>query len=123
MITPFSDLSMFATSSHLAERALLSSVKRSVRHAESSPEQRLMIALVRDSIRCVNRYRNVTSLRGKRLFDREANWILSDDRNWLYAFAQICDALDLDPRTIRRSLGLGNEFSSRQSSAATCSLQ
>lgn len=112
---------MFATSSHLAERVLLSSVEHSIPEVESSPEQRLMIALLRDSIRCFNKHRHMTNFRSKRLFDREANWILSDDKNWLYAFARICEALDLNPVTIRRSLGLGNEFGAGPISAATCS--
>ncbi|MBI5504172.1 MAG: hypothetical protein HY899_05200 [Deltaproteobacteria bacterium] len=75
-------------------------------HCELPPEHRLMIALVMDAVQCVEKYRHATDSRGKRCFDREAEWILSDDTKRLYAFARICETLDLDPAAVRRSLGL-----------------
>ena len=70
------------------------------------PERRLMVALVRDAIRCIEKYRNARDTRGKRLFAREAQWMLSDDNESFYAFVRVCETLDLNPEAVRDSLGL-----------------
>ena len=65
-----------------------------------------MIALIRDALRCIAKYRYARDKRGKRLFAQETQWVLSDDADWLYAFVRVCESLDLDPNAVRRSLGL-----------------
>lgn len=76
------------------------------RLGSAPPEQRLMMALVRDAVQCIEKHRFAQTLHGRRLFARDAEWILSDDKNWLYAFAKICDTLELDADAVRRALGL-----------------
>jgi len=75
-------------------------------HSELPPEHQLMVALVMDAVECVVKYRDALDARGKRRFAKEAEWILSDDTSRLYAFARICESLDLNPQAVRRSLGL-----------------
>lgn len=78
----------------------------SARASETPPEHRLMIALMRDAIRCIERYRCACDSLGRRRFEQELDWILSDDTDRLYAFARICETLGLEPDAVRRSLGL-----------------
>jgi hypothetical protein len=73
---------------------------------EVPPEHRLMVALVRDSIRSILKYRQARDLRGRRLLAEETRWMLSNDMSWFCAFARVCEVLDLDPEAVRRSLGL-----------------
>jgi len=65
-----------------------------------------MIALVRDAIRCIEKYRHARDFRGKRLFAQDSEWMLSNDTTWIYAFARVCETLDLDPDAVRIALGL-----------------
>ena len=75
-------------------------------HMDIPPERRLMIAILRDAMRCIEKYRNARDFRGKRLYDLEKEWMLSDDTSWLHAFARVCETLGLDPDAVRRSLGV-----------------
>lgn len=99
----------------VAERAMSLRSEHGSGDSDIPPERRLMIALLRDSIRSVVKYREARDSRGRRLFAEESGWILSDDMNWIYAFARVCEALDLDPEMVRRSLGLLSGAVSRRS--------
>jgi hypothetical protein len=72
--------------------------------ADIPPERRLMIAILRDAMRCVEKYRRSRDGRGRRLYEQEAKWILSEDTSWLHAFCRVCETLGLDPDAVRRSL-------------------
>jgi len=76
------------------------------RETEPLPEQRLMIAMIRDAIRRVERYRLANDKRSKRFLAQEIQWLRSDAANRLYDFVRICEALDLEPNAVRRSLGV-----------------
>jgi hypothetical protein len=71
-----------------------------------APEYRLMIAVLEDALKCVTKYRSATDTRGRRLFEEEKQWLVSEETESPYAFACICDVLDLDADTVRRRLGL-----------------
>jgi hypothetical protein len=79
------------------------------------PERRLMIALVRDAIRSIERYRHARDVRGRRIFAEEVQWILSNDMSWFYAFARVCEVLDLNPESVRESLHLSPGTALRRS--------
>jgi hypothetical protein len=74
--------------------------------ADTPPEHRLMIAIFRDAIRCIEKNRNARDFRGRRLFQQDAQWTLSDDTGWVHAFARVCETLDLEPNAVRSALGL-----------------
>jgi hypothetical protein len=67
-------------------------------------EQRLLFAVLQDAVACWFRYRDVPTLRGRRLFGETATWFDSPDKGWIYAFERICEMLDLDPDYIRLGL-------------------
>jgi len=66
--------------------------------------RRLMLGVLEDAIANWFRYRRDPSARGKRLFSEVREWLWSDDRSWLYSFANICEHLDLDPNYLRTRL-------------------
>jgi len=74
--------------------------------SDTPPEHRLMIALVRDAVRSIEKYRHARDFRGKRLFAQDSDWVLSNDTGWIYAFLRVCETLNLDPDSVRIALGL-----------------
>jgi hypothetical protein len=99
-----------ATTPDTAGAALSRSVPIRAAHVECrsdpAPEKRLMIAVVRDAVRCIEKYRHARDILGRQRFLEETRWILTNDRARACTFARICEALDLDPDAVRRSLGL-----------------
>jgi hypothetical protein len=71
-----------------------------------APEERLMIAVLREALDCLDKYRFATGCQGRRLFHQAKCWFLADDTEWPYSFEHICGALDLDPSTVRRRLAI-----------------
>jgi DNA-binding CsgD family transcriptional regulator len=70
------------------------------RHGEG--ERALMRAVLTDAIRCLaGRGRE-----GQLLKVEARRWVASRDLRWPFSFEGICCALDLDPQTIRRQLGV-----------------
>lgn len=69
----------------------------------AEPERRLLLAVLCDAI--VVFQRRVVGTGGSPLRPNEAErWILSDDRRWLFSFANVCDALGLAHEPLRRAL-------------------
>jgi hypothetical protein len=68
------------------------------------PEHRLMLAVLEDAIRCYQMTLNAGGRRSWRRFRETEAWFASDDATWLFSFATICEALDLDPAYIRAGL-------------------
>ena len=109
----------------VSQRTLLLRADHSSPSSDTPPEHRLMIALVRDAIRCIEKYRNARDFRSRRLFDEDSRWLLSDDTSWIYAFVRVCETLDLDPDAVRIALGFdpaGGGFT-RASNRPTYTLQ
>ena len=68
----------------------------------AEPERRLLLAVLCDAI--VVFQKRVVGTAGSPIRPNEAErWILSDDRRWLYSFANVCDALGLDRDTVLTS--------------------
>ena len=69
-----------------------------------NPEQVLMLAVLEDAIICFQDYVAATCKR-KRLLHLEAEqWILDEDRSYLFSFENICDSLGLEPTYLRQGL-------------------
>jgi len=67
-------------------------------------EKRLMLAILEDG---VNSYRDnlfATAGKKKRDFDDAAAWIVEHDRDWVFSFENVCDALGLSPDYLRQGL-------------------
>ncbi len=77
------------------------------RMAPAVGERRLLLAVLEDGIRTAFKYAQATRGRGRRLHSEAMGWLASDDREHVFAFARICEALDLDaPRLRARVLAL-----------------
>ena len=68
------------------------------------PEKRLMSAVLLDAIECFQKYPVLHDEYENRLFREAENWILDNDREWLFSFINICDALTIDPQYLRKGL-------------------
>lgn len=96
-------------------------------HSDIPPERRLMVAMMRDAMRCIDKYRHARDSRGRRIFEQDAQWMLSNDRSWVHAFLRVCETLDLDAAAVRSSLGLiesdGDNRPAGRARIATSALQ
>jgi hypothetical protein len=74
------------------------------RRAEFDPERRLMVAVLELAVHDYTKFVAARDRRGQALFTEVEAWIESRDSDWPFAFASICDALDLDAEYVRRGL-------------------
>jgi hypothetical protein len=74
-----------------------------------APEHRLMVAVLDDAVRCVEKYRFPTDARSRRLFHEAKQWLLAAEPHWPYSFECICAVLDLDANAVRHRLRLAPE--------------
>src|SRR5512143_3051056 len=67
-----------------------------------NPEQLLMLAVLEDAIICFQTH-VLASCKRKRLLHLEAEqWVLDEDKSYLFSFENICDALGLEPAYLRQ---------------------
>jgi hypothetical protein len=65
---------------------------------------RLMIAILLDAIRSFQTGLEARQPARREEFSEARSWIFSDDDNGFFSFRAVCDALELDPRTLRTGL-------------------
>lgn len=70
----------------------------------ASAERRLMAAVLEDAYHTYLKYGRYVAGRGAETFLETARWFESADRSWPFSFECICDALDLSPDRVRRSI-------------------
>ena len=68
------------------------------------PERSLMSAVLLDAVECFQKYLLLHDEYSNRLFKEAENWIVDNDREWLFSFINICDALAIDPHYLRKGL-------------------
>lgn len=71
---------------------------------QMSGEYRLLWAVLEDAIDCYFRYAKAASAEGQELFREAAEWIESEEEEWLCSFKGICAAFRIDPEQLRRGL-------------------
>jgi len=64
-------------------------------------ERLLMYAVLEDALSCYRQYAQSRLPRTRQLHQEAREWVASDDRSSLFAFASICETLDIDPDMIR----------------------
>jgi hypothetical protein len=66
------------------------------------PEKRLLMAMLRDAVRTLQR----APARGRLSRAQQAawGWIYSDDVTWPFSYLNVCDALAIDPAYVRGEL-------------------
>jgi hypothetical protein len=69
-----------------------------------SGEYRLLWAILEDAIDCYLRYAAQSSVEAQQVFREAAEWIESEEEEWLCSFNAICHAFRIDPRHLRRGL-------------------
>lgn len=67
-------------------------------------EKRLMIAIFKDAIECLEKYRGSRSSSGQILYQNALEWVQGTGTDWLFSFTNICDLLGFDPEYIRKLL-------------------
>jgi hypothetical protein len=89
----------------LSEPDILASQQYYDQHTTGpQPERSLMFAVLLDAIECFQKYLFLHDKYSNRLFRETENWILENDREWLFSFINICDALAIDPHYLRKGL-------------------
>jgi hypothetical protein len=67
-------------------------------------EKRLMIAVLKDAIECLDKYRGSRTSAGQCQYQSAVEWIEETDTEWLFSFTNICDLLGFDPDYLREVL-------------------
>ena len=63
------------------------------------PEKKLMFAILLDAVECFQEYGEQDPF-----FKDAAEWIFEDDHEWPYSFINICEAVDMNPKYLRKGL-------------------
>jgi hypothetical protein len=67
-------------------------------------EKRLMIAILKDAVECLEKYRGSRSSSGRIHYDNAIEWVEDTNMDWLFSFNNICDLLGFDPNYMREVL-------------------
>ncbi len=72
------------------------------RHLEG--EKRLMIAILKDAVECLDKYRGARSSSGRSHYQNALEWVQDTGTEWLFSFTNICDLLGFEPDYMREVL-------------------
>jgi hypothetical protein len=64
-------------------------------------EKRLMIAVLKDAVECLEKFRGSRSSSGRIHYDNALEWVEDTSMDWLFSFNNICDFLGFDPNYMR----------------------
>ena len=67
-------------------------------------EKRLMIAVLKDAVECLEKYRGTRNSPSQELYDNALEWIADRSSDWLFSFDNICGLLGFDPDYTREFL-------------------
>ena len=67
-------------------------------------EKRLMIAILKDAVECLNKYRGARSSLGTSQYQNALEWVEDEGTEWLFSFNNICDLLGFHPNYLRKVL-------------------
>jgi hypothetical protein len=56
-------------------------------------EKRLMIAVLKDAVECLEKYRDTRSSSGRIHYESAIEWVTDASTDWLFSFTNICDFL------------------------------
>src|SRR3989344_2766711 len=68
--------------------------------AQLEPEKDLMLAVLKDAVTCFQKYVAARIGKRKRMFRDAEEWVLEEEKDWLFSFNNICGALGFDPQYI-----------------------
>lgn len=67
-------------------------------------EKRLMIAILKDAVECLDKYRDSRNSAGRINYQNAIDWVEDCGTDWLFSFTNICDLLGFDPNYMRQVL-------------------
>jgi hypothetical protein len=67
-------------------------------------EERLMLAVLKDAVECIERYRSAYGARSRSTYHDALRWVRGHDHTWLFSFENICLGLNLNPNRLRSVL-------------------
>ena len=67
-------------------------------------EKRLMIAVLKDAVECLEKYRGSRNSVAQCEYLNAIEWVEDTDTDWLFSFTNICDLLGFDPEYLRETL-------------------
>ncbi len=67
-------------------------------------EKRLVIAILKDAVECLNKHRGARSTSGRSLYQNALEWVQDKSTDWLFSFNNICELLGFDPEYLRQAL-------------------
>ena len=67
-------------------------------------EKRLMIAILKDAVECLEKYRVARNGIGRLQYQNAIEWVVDTGTDWLFSFTNICDLLGFDPHYMREEL-------------------
>jgi hypothetical protein len=67
-------------------------------------EKRLMIAILKDAVECLDKYRSSRNTTGRSQYQNALEWVQDKGTEWLFSFTNICDLLGFDPDYLRQVL-------------------
>jgi hypothetical protein len=72
---------------------------------QSQPELRLMAAILEDAVATLITDPRRCSRQQLRDFDATMQWVTyQEDSDWIFSFANVCEALDINPQYLRQGL-------------------
>jgi len=80
------------------------------------PEKRLILAVLEEAIRCLQKFISAGGRRHRALFRDAEEWIMEENSDWPFSFENSCLALGLNPGYLRRGVlcGRGKKIAQRQ---------
>ncbi|MBI4529339.1 MAG: hypothetical protein HY695_36530 [Deltaproteobacteria bacterium] len=67
-------------------------------------EKRLMLAILKDAVECLEKYRRARNGSGRALYQNAIEWIEDRETGWLFSFTNICELLGFDAEYLRQFL-------------------
>jgi hypothetical protein len=81
-----------------------------------------MIAVFKDAVECLEKYRGTRNSLGRELYQNSLEWIEDQGTEWLFSFENICGLLGFDPDYTRGVLLKREQGFARPSRGKLCSL-
>lgn len=67
-------------------------------------EKKLMLAILKDAVECLGKYRETKTAIGKGLYQNALEWVEDKSTGWPFSFNNICELLGFDPDYLREFL-------------------
>jgi hypothetical protein len=68
------------------------------------PESRLMLVVLQDALRCLDKYALTRNSKGKTLFQETEAWLFATNEDWVFSFNNVCEALGFNPEYVRKQV-------------------